>query len=192
VNLVGKIFIVVITLLSVLLMAFAMALYATHKDWRGAVINDQATSDKPLGLFKQWEAVKKKNADLTDEKEKLKQQFDAERAAKIQAVAKLENELDVLRKEVGQLEAKQADLEKQKRDAVAALNSTQNSTAALRDELAGERTAVDDTRKDREANFKEVVRLTEELNQAANQKDLLKKRTDELTKDLAKAKQMKD
>ena len=31
------------------------------------------------------------------------------------------------------------------------------------------------------------MRLTDELNQAANEKDLLRKRTDELAKDLAKA-----
>ena len=46
---------------------------------------------------------------------------------------------------------------------------------------------MEEAQKDRDAHFKEVVHLTEELNQAANEKDLLKKRTDELTKDLAKA-----
>ena len=46
---------------------------------------------------------------------------------------------------------------------------------------------MDEAQKDRDAHFKEVVRLTEELNEAVNEKDLLKKRTDELTKDLAKA-----
>jgi len=48
-NLVGKIFIIVILVMSVLFMAFAMAVYATHRNWREAVLNEQAAPGKPLG-----------------------------------------------------------------------------------------------------------------------------------------------
>ena len=52
-NLVGKIFVVLILVMSVLFMAFAMAVYATHQNWRDVVVNEQATPDKPLGLAPQ-------------------------------------------------------------------------------------------------------------------------------------------
>ena len=57
-----------------------------------------------------------RNKELTDQMRQLKQQFDAEKAAKDQAIAKLESELDVAKTELKTLEAKQAELEKAKRD----------------------------------------------------------------------------
>ena len=67
------------------------------------------------------------------------------------------------------------------------MNTTQTNATDYRKELESQRKTVEEAQKDRDAHFKEVVRLTEELNQAVNEKDLLKKRTDELTKDLVKA-----
>jgi chromosome segregation ATPase len=177
-NLVGKIFIVVILLMSVLFMAFAMALYATHQNWQAVVKNE---------LDPQLREAKEKNTQLTAQKEKLKQQYDGERAAKTQALAKLENELRIARDELAQLDAKLAQLEQAKRKAVADMDSTQANAADLRKELEGQRTTTEGALKDRNADFKEVVRLTDLLNQATNERDLLKKRTDELAKDLKKA-----
>ena len=165
-------------------MAVAMAVYATHTNWREAMIAPD------VGLQAKYEAAQKKNKELTEEAAKLKQQFETEKAAKIQALAKLEAELEAARGELKTLEVKLADLQKAKGVAVAAMNDTQEKTTGLRKELDGQRTAVADARKDRDAHFQEVVRLTDELNQAANEKDLLQKRTAELAKDVAKAEQV--
>jgi hypothetical protein len=186
-NLVGKIFIVLILVMSVIFMAFAMAVYATHKNWREVVLNEQAAPDKPLGLALQLKNEQARNRELSDQAEKLKQQYDAEKAAKLQAVVKLETELKEAQSELKTLEAKQAELEKAKRLAEAAMNSTQTNATDYRKELESQRKTVEESLKDRDAHFKEVMRLTEELNQAINEKDLLKKRTDELAKDMAKA-----
>lgn len=186
-NLIGKIFVVLILVMSVLFMAFAMAVYATHENWRERVLNEQPAPDKPLGLALQLRNEQARNKELNDQSEKLKQQYDAEKAAKLQAVTKLENELEVAKEELKKLEAKQAELEKTKREAEAAMNSTQTNATDYRKELESQRKTMQEAQKDRDVHFKEVVRLTDQLNQAANEKDLLKKRTDELAKDLAKA-----
>jgi hypothetical protein len=186
-NLVGKIFIVLILVMSVLFMAFAMAVYATHKNWQEVVMNPQATPDKPLGLAPQLKSTQEENQKLKDQNEKLKQQYDAEKAAKIQALTKLESEWREAKAELERLQAKQAELEKAKREAEAAMNATQTNATDYRKELESQRKTVEESQKDRDAHFKEVVRLTEELHEATNEKDLLKKRTDELAKDLAKA-----
>jgi hypothetical protein len=183
-NLVGKIFIVLILVTSIFFMAIAMAVYATHKNWRDVVVAPD------VGLLAKLDKAKAENKALTDEAANLKQQFDAEKAAKTQALAKLESELEVARGELKNLDAKQADLEKAKREAVAAMNATQENATGYRKEVEGQRTAVEEARKDRDAHFKEVVRLTDELNQAANEKELLRKRTEELAKDVAKADQV--
>jgi hypothetical protein len=183
-NLVGKIFIVLILVTSVFFMAIAMAVYATHKNWREAVVAPE------VGLQARLDKSKAENQVLRDEAAKMKQQFDAEKAVKTQALAKLESELEVARGELKTLDAKQADLEKAKREAVAAMNATQENATGYRKEVEGQRTAVEEARKDRDAHFKEVVRLTDALNQAANEKELLRKRTEDLAKDVAKADQV--
>ena len=183
-NLVGKIFVVLIFVMSLVFMSFAMAVYATHKNWRQEVVAPD------VGLAAQLEKAKTDNKALSDQKDKLKQQFDAEKAEKLQAVAKLANELDVAKKDLDTLKSQQDALEKAKREAVAAMDATQKNATDWRKELEEKRTALEQAQKDRDAHFKEVVRLTDELHQTVNDKEQLRKRTEELGKDLAKADQL--
>jgi chromosome segregation ATPase len=189
-NLIGKILVVLILVMGLVFMSIPIAVYATHQNWRQVVLNEQATPDKPLGLAKQLSDAQKRNSDLNEKREKLRQQYDAERAAKIQAIVKLENELVNAKTELASLEAKQNELEKAQREAVAAMSVAQAAADRDRKEVGDQSVTAETARKDREAHFKEVVRLTDELNQAANEKDLLEKRTRELAKDLAKAEQV--
>ncbi len=191
-NLVGRIFVVAILVMSVLFMAFAMAVYATHKNWREVVMRtqDQVTPGKELGLKYQLDKAKADNSRLKSEADKLTQERDAEKAEKVQAVAKLENELKLRTDELTALEAKAAALEKDQREAVAAMQTTQANATDYRKELDTHRKTLEDARKDRDAHFKRVTELTDLLNQAQNEKELLKKRTVELGKDLAKADQV--
>jgi hypothetical protein len=186
-NLVGKIFVVLIFVMSLVFMSFAMAVYATHRNWREVVLNKQVSADKDLGLQYQLEEQKALNKTLKDEKEKLQQQYDAEKAAKTQAVAKLENELKIAKDELVATEKIRAELDKASREAVAAMNVTQTNATGFQKERDGLRLEILQAQKDRDAHFKEVVRLTDEYNQAVNDKDQLRKRTDDLGKDMTKA-----
>ena len=186
-NLVGKIITVAILVLSILFMAFSIAIFVTHKNWREVVINETDAPDKPLGLSKQLRQTLDRNKDLTDQSEKLKQQYDVEKAAKIQAVAKLEGELKLVKDELNVLDTKLAELNKKKQIAETDLDTTQQSTTKLRKEFDSDRQATAQTIKDRDAQFKEVVLLTDKLNQTVDEREALQKRMDELTKDLAKA-----
>lgn len=188
-NLVGKVFVVAILVLSVVFMAFAMAVYATHKNWREVVMNERATPEKPLGLNQQLKNEQTRNETLKNELDKLTKDRDAVKADKDQAVAKLQSELAVVQEERKNLETKAASLEKEQREAVAAMNATQKSAADYRKELERLRTEVLQAQKDRDAHFKEVVRVTDELHQAINEKEQLRKRTEDITKDLAKARE---
>jgi hypothetical protein len=180
-NLVGRIFIVLILVASVFFMAVAMAVYATHKNWRDAVVAPE------VGLQARLDKARADNKALADEAAKTKQQYEADKAAKDKALAKATTELNVAQTELKTLQAKEADLEKSERQAVAAMNATQASATIDHKELQGQRTAGEEARKDRDAHFKEVVRLTDKLHEAENEKELLRKRTDDLAKDMAKA-----
>ncbi len=188
-NLVGKIFVVVIFVLSLVFMSLTMAVYATHRNWRDVVLlpQEKVGAGKELGLKFQLEKLKSDNANLKDQKDKLEKDTTAELAAKKQALVKLENELAAVTQARKSLEAGRATLEKEKSDAVAAMSATQIAATGFRQEVEEKRAKLLKIEKEADAAFKEIGRKTDELNQAVNDKELLRRRTTELVKDLTRA-----
>jgi multidrug efflux pump subunit AcrA (membrane-fusion protein) len=189
-NLVGKIFIVLIFVMSLVFMAFSMAVYATHKNWREAVVRTKDEGPgKPLGLQPQLDAAKKQLDEQRNEYDKLKRERDAEKAAATQAVAKLENELQSLTAERKKRDQEYADLVKAEREAVASMKTTQENMSHSEKERDTVEAQVLHAQQDRDAHFKEATRLTDELNQRKNDLEQLQKRMTTLAADLAKAKE---
>ena len=77
-NLVGKIFVVVIFVMSLVFMTLAMMVYAMHKNWRDVVVNEKEEPGKPLGLSRRLQDEQAHNKALADQLDKLKQQVEAE------------------------------------------------------------------------------------------------------------------
>ena len=75
-NLIGKIFTVLIFVMSIFFMTMAIMVYATHKNWRDVVINPQT------GLQKLLKDAKAENTDLTNSKDKLANELDELKSAK--------------------------------------------------------------------------------------------------------------
>ena len=189
-NLVGKIFIVVILVLCLVFMALSMAVYTAQRNWYDVAMLSQdktGASGKPLGLKWQLEQEKARSENLTNEKATLKKEYDAEKAARQQSLTRLQTELAIAQRDRKSMEAGRADLEKDKRDAVAAMNATQKNLTDYRQELDKNRAALVEAHQDRDKHFNEVVRKTDEYNQAVNEKEVLRRRTLELAKDLKKA-----
>jgi hypothetical protein len=185
-NLVGKIFIVVILVLALVFMAITMAVYTAQRNWREVVMSDSASSP---GLKIQKEKLEHDNSELKAAKDRLEKEYAAEKNAKQQSLVKLKNELDVAQRDSKRLEAERAGLEKEKRDAVAAMTATQKNASDYRVELEKNRTLLTQAHQDRDQHWAQVVKKTDEFNQAVNELDALKKRTAELAKDVAKAEQ---
>jgi hypothetical protein len=190
-NLIGKIFVVFIFVMSIVYMSLAMMVYATHRNYREEIMlpQEKVTAGKELGYKYRLEKALADNNKLKDEKDKSQKELETERATKQQILTKLENELAALRAERKALEAGYADLEKDRRDAVAAMNATQKAAADYRKERDDLRTEKIQAQQDRDAHFKEVVRLTDELHQTEQEREQLKKRMEDLAKDLAKARE---
>jgi hypothetical protein len=186
-NLVGKILVVFIFVMALVFMALTMAVYTAQKNWRDVVMLPEATGNKEQGLKFQLEIVKHQNEELKTVKENLEKEYATEKAAQLQALTKLQTELDLARKDRKSLEAGRAALDKEKSDAVAAMRATQTNSTDYLQQLKKQRTELAHAQQDRDKHFKEVVRLTDELNQAVNDKEQLRKRTADLAKDLAKA-----
>jgi vacuolar-type H+-ATPase subunit I/STV1 len=167
-----------------------MTVYATHRNWREVVMlpKEEATGGKEIGLKFQLEEAKRKNDELKGEYEKITKELNAEKDARTQAVAKLENELKELTAARDKREKEYAALVESERKAVATMKTAQDNAAHSekdRDELDAKAVQA---REDRDNHFKEVVRLTEELHALKSETDGLNNRMTSLTADLAKAK----
>ncbi len=191
-NLIGKILTVVIFILSIIFMTMVLAVYATHKNWRDAVMTtqDQATATKPKGLKYALEDEKKNNEALKDQLQKLTDEKNKELDAKVQALTKLENENSLMKDQIKQLQQSIQTYEDSQRKAVAALSATQKESAIFRGEVEGLRSEAEKAQSDRDAHFREVVKLTDEMHQMLNEMTELKSRNTTLSADLAKAREV--
>lgn len=188
-TLIGKIFTVLIFVMSILFMGLVMAVYATHKNWRDVVMNpdDQVTAEKPLGLVFQLDAIKLRSQQLRDDLDRLSNELIAEKKDKADKLAQLENENDTLTDQRKRQDEQLARLKQDLREAVAAMDKTQQTLAGLRGEVDTLRAEIRQAQKDRDGQFAEVVRLTDELHQAVNEKNSLEKRNTQLAADYADA-----
>ncbi|MCC6123626.1 MAG: hypothetical protein IT426_01555 [Pirellulales bacterium] len=179
-NLIGKIFTVLIVVLSLIFMAMALMVYATHKNWREEIT-------KQGGLRDQLTLAKQENSDLTTQKDNLQKDLDKIKSDTQSKLAELETDISLKKNEITQIQQEQAKLKQSERDAVAAMSVTQAEAKKLREEVEGLRANEEQAQKDRDLHFKDVQRLTDELHDRVNELATLKERSRTLAADLAKA-----
>jgi hypothetical protein len=185
-NLIGKIFVVLIFVMSLVFMSFAVAVYSVHKNWRDYVMNEVAGPGKPLGLIKKYEDEVKRNEDLKTQLETLTKERDDAKKTQEQAMTKLQSELDTATQEKKKLQIDYAALQKSASESAAAMSTTQSNATKFREEVDKLRGQILEAWKDRDAHSKEVERKTDELNQAHDDLEQLRKKTEDVAKDLAK------
>lgn len=181
-TLVGKIFTVLIFIMSLVFMSFAVMVFATHQNWRDLV---KSTDSSKPGLERRLEL---KTAELTSAKgehERTKQQLALEQASRRQALAALQTRITTA-------EATVAQQEKELNDKIAALNqeSQANKTAQerltkLEEEVAILRKETQLAQLDRDTQFSKVVELTDRLNQDEVKRQALEERSNQLNAQLA-------
>jgi hypothetical protein len=188
-NLVGKIFTVLIFVMSIFFSACAVAVYSTHKNWREVVMNpkDQATRDRPVGLHWQLEDLRKRKQDLEDEKANVEEDLERERKAAIQVRSKLETENERLERDVEDKQNEINRLDKTARESATALQTSHEELARLRGEVDQLRADILQAQNDRDKYFKDVVQLTDDLHQVVNELKRLKDLQTRLAADKAQA-----
>lgn len=183
-NLVGKIFVVLVLLMSVLFAAFAVSVYATHKNWKLVVDNQTPGPGQQLGLKQQVEQRDQRLQELTDRRNALSMQLEEEKSAYEQVRVKLENEKEELRRDRDLRDKELAELTQAHREAVAAVDASHKELARLRTDIDTLRTDIRTAQKERDDHFKEVVRLTDQLHAAVFELNQLKETNRELLVEL--------
>ncbi len=183
-NLLGKIFIVLILVMSLVFLGMSLMVYATHKNWI-AVINrtqQEVKPGQPLGLKHQLAEAQTKVKDLEAQLAKLKTEVDSEEAARRVQLAKLETEKSELKKEYDDLLQREAKIKEETRVAQETTKQSQEMLSAKLEEIETLRDQMAKAYADRDTQFDNSVALEDKLHQATNELERAKFNTETLTR----------
>jgi multidrug efflux pump subunit AcrA (membrane-fusion protein) len=176
-NLVGKIFTVLILVMSIMFMAFAMMVYATHRNWQQAAKTAQS----------QLTQIRSENQRLNSEIEDHKATLAHERAARRQALASLETQVQEKQRDFEARNQQYSELLAQQRTATDAVLNAQQQLNQLKDQISKLEEEVRTARLDRDQQFARVKTLTDQMHQAEGIRVRLEERLKQLTTDFTAA-----
>lgn len=174
-NWLGKVFVVVILIMSLVFMGLSMAVYATHKNWK------QASES----LNTQLAQAKAENSRLVTDHNRRVEELDREKTSAEQQAVKLEAERASLAERNVQAQTELDGLKQNQRDHIAAVASTQALNQGLAGEVNELRGKIRAEQQSRDRVFKNALDATEQLHQAAGEYDSARERSEQLTKQVA-------
>jgi hypothetical protein len=181
-SLVGKIFTMLILILSIIFMAFAMMVFATHKNWKATATTLQTSLN----------AANQANKDAKEQLQRLQTDLAREQAARKATLAALqvrvtaaEGRLAAKEKELSDLTAAHSESTQTAKEAQTRLATLEEETKNLRDVLRGEQ-------RRRDQAFLTVVDLTDKLNQAESLRQSLEEVNAQATKQMNQMKMVLD
>jgi hypothetical protein len=181
-TLLGKAFSVIIVLLSLAFMVLALAVNATHRNWR----------DKALALKTQIEETNLSNEQLRDAQQRTQSALDREQAARRTAIASLQTALDQLESElalsedtVQKKEARNTELAQLDRSRAEELKILTDDNKRLRDLIRKEQ-------EDRDQLFAQTLVLTDQMNALRGIRLELETRNNQLVAQVTRYKEVTD
>jgi cell division protein FtsL len=175
-NFLGKVFIVLVLVLSVVFMSFAIVVYTTHRNWR-ELAEQQSTKLQDLNA-----QISKLKADHDQKIEQL----DAARVAEVQQAAKLETERATLAETNTRIQGDLNALRQQERERLAAFTATQKNNEDLAGQVAELAKQKRDSELARDAQYAQMLAATEQRNQLVGQLETAMERNMQLTGEVSR------
>ncbi len=176
-TLLGKFFSVVIFLLSAVFLVLALAVNASHRNWRDVVITGV---DGQPGLKDKIETISRENEQLRNSKDRIQADLNREQASRSTALAALQTQLDQLRDDLLMSEKSVQQLESTNN----LLSATDLSRAQELERLTAEngqlRSQIRAEQQDRDTLFTETLTLTDQMNTLRGFKQELEVRNQQL------------
>ncbi|MFV1968221.1 MAG: hypothetical protein ACC628_22590 [Pirellulaceae bacterium] len=192
-TLVGKIFTLLILIMSVAFMMLAMTIFSTHRNWRDVVLADRnATAPDKSGLKVQIEDLAATNRQLRDELQRASDVLAMEQAARRYALATLQTKLEQAEQRLQQREKEFAELQAAHGTMVTTLETNEENLKAIADEIAKLRVSKRDAEQARDDKFGRVVELTDKINELEGAKKTLEEYQGALVAQLARMKLVLD
>jgi len=190
-TLLGKVFTVLIFVMSILFMGFSVVVFATHRNWKSLVDNSD-TAKGPLGLKQQLQAQVETNKSLRTELDTLKNQLAVEMAARRSALGATETKLAEAQQRLTAKEAELAGLQSAQTEATAALNAAETRNKELVVETQKLRDEIRVAQGERDKYFQRTVELTDKKHEAEGVERNLKERQAQLIAEISKYKRVTD
>jgi hypothetical protein len=185
-NLVGKIFIVLILIASTVFMTMGIMVYSTQHNWYEAIMS-KGGGGLPEGYQMQLQNYRVDAQKLKDEIQKYDTAFQQEKQAHIEVLAKAETQRDAYAKTNADLTTRLADQEKRLEAAAQALKVTEDNLAAIRKEDTDLREDNRLANKATDEQLKKAQAMEDKLHIATRQLTELTDRNNQLALDVAKA-----
>lgn len=174
-NFLGKVFIILVAVLSILFMGFAITVYTTHKNWR----------ELSTGLQTRLTDANNQMTALKSQHDRLVEQLQAEKLAAEQQAAKLETERSQLAQANAAIRTELDDLNQQQRDRLAAFAATQKNNEDLSAQVAQLSQQKRDAEQARDEQYRQMLAATEQRNQLVGQLETATQRNMQLTQQVA-------
>ncbi|MDR2115254.1 MAG: hypothetical protein LBP87_02620 [Planctomycetaceae bacterium] len=158
-NLIGKMFIVLIFIMSIMFMGFSVVIYATHTDWK-------KRSEDLSALLKESETQKKQ---LSDARDDMVREFNEELSKRRAVIANLETKVEEISKENKQYKEELVQLNDVKEQGIASVKLSHESMQSLRAEVDGLRKDLRKAQEDWAKLNTELVAKTDEAHDLALQ-----------------------
>ncbi len=169
-TLVGKIFTMLILVMSLVFMSFAIMVFATHTKWKE---NSEALKQKLTQQEQLYTQAK-------NDHEKTKREMALEQASRRSALAALYTKLNAAQADLDSKTAQLIQKESQLNEAAAALKSNEDRLTALATELTDNRSKLKLAQQERDDIFLKVVEQTDKFNQSEAMRTQLEVRNGQL------------
>jgi gas vesicle protein len=176
-NLVGKTFIALIMIMSVLFMGLAIALYATHTNWK----------DVASETNEQLQETRNRLTELENTRDRMQEQYEEQLRDKQDRLTQLSEKIDQLSAENADLLTNITSLKESEEGAVAAMQSAHDTLADLRTNVESLREEIRNVQEDRDQNFEELVDQTDTAQMLAQDLATIEARVKTLSADYADA-----
>ncbi|REJ69350.1 MAG: hypothetical protein DWQ31_04600 [Planctomycetota bacterium] len=189
-NIVGKIFVFLIFVMSLVFATFSVIVYATHTNYRDEILREEAVGNKPLGWKAQLEDLQRLyeelQAQLEDREDKISQIL----AERRQAVAGLEAEKERLLAQQTEAQKNYQDLRQLHEKKLAEVESTMNDIRRTQGEIDDLRQQIKRQQETIDETFAAMILRTETNNQLQGEVKRLETTNETLTDQVARAKQL--
>jgi hypothetical protein len=174
-NWLGKVFVVVILIMSLVFMGLAMAVYATHKNWQQVSVD----------LKKKLTDAQSENARLQTEHNRRVEDLERDKTTAEQQAAKSEAERVSLAEGITRIQGELDGLRQEQSKGIATVASTQKLNEGLVADVTDLRKRIRDAIENRDSMFKKALDATEELHKAAGEYNRTRELNEQLTKQVA-------
>jgi hypothetical protein len=181
---VGKIFTVVVFIMSIFFMLMGVLVLATHKNWKDEVMGVAGDPSKP-GMKKQVSDLQTVNTALRTENETLKGAIAQEQAARRLVIPALKAKLDSAEASVRNLNEQLAKLTANEGLLAESLKTQQQNLDKFTNETIALREGIKKAQEDRDAAFDNYVKTLELFNQASTTLSVLEERNAVIAGELA-------